>query len=53
VPEPLIGEELFAAGAYIEAGPLHAASLRVQDILRWLIIIIILVGGLLKMAGLL
>lgn len=50
-PEPLIGEELFAAGAYIEAGPLHAASLRVQDILRWLIIIITLVGALLKMGG--
>ena len=51
--EPLIGEELFAAGAYVDAGPLHVVSLRVQDILRWLIILVILVGALLKLAGLL
>ena len=51
--EPLIGEELFAAGAYVDAGPLHAASLTAQDILRWLIIIVILVGALLKLAGIL
>jgi hypothetical protein len=49
--EPLIGEELYAAGAYTDAGPLHASSLIVQDILRWLIIIVILVGSLLKLAG--
>ena len=51
--EPLIGEDLFAAGAYFDAGKLHAASLRVQDILRWLIIIVILVGALLKLVGIL
>jgi hypothetical protein len=51
--EPLIGEELFAAGAYVDAGRLHAASLTVQDILRWLIVIVILVGAVLKLAGLL
>ncbi len=50
--EPLIGEELFAAGAYLEADRLHAASLTVQDILRWLIIVIILGGAFLKMVGL-
>jgi hypothetical protein len=49
--EPLIGEELYAAGAYMNAGPLHASSLIVQDILRWLIIIVILVGSLLKLTG--
>lgn len=49
VQEPLIGEELFAAGAYMDAGPLHAASLRVQDILRWLIIVVILVGVLVQL----
>ena len=37
--EPIIGEELFAAGAYVQAGPLHSASLLVQDVLRWLIIL--------------
>jgi hypothetical protein len=51
--EPLIGEEIYAAGAYVESGPLHTASLTVQDILRWLIIAVILVGALLTLAGLL
>jgi len=51
--EPLIGEEIYAAGAYVESGPLHAASLIVQDILRWLIITVILVGALLALAGVL
>ncbi|MBE3065812.1 MAG: hypothetical protein IMZ73_00050 [Chloroflexi bacterium] len=49
--EPLIGEEIYAAGAYVESGPLHTASLTVQDILRWLIIAVILVGALLTLAG--
>lgn len=49
--EPLIGEELFAAGAYVGAGASHDASLQVQDILRWLIIVAILVGSLLKFMG--
>ena len=49
--EPLIGEELFAAGAYIGAGASHEASLHVQDILRWLIILAIIVGSLLKFVG--
>lgn len=49
--EPLIGEELFAAGAYVGAGPSHDASLNVQDILRWLIILAILVGAGLKVLG--
>ena len=51
--EPLIGEEVYAAGAYIESGPLHAVSLTVQDILRWLIIAAILTGTLLTLAGVL
>ena len=49
--EPLIAEELFAAGAYVGAGASHEASLQVQDILRWLIILAILVGSLLKFVG--
>jgi hypothetical protein len=49
--DPLIGEELFAAGAYLNAGPAHPASLAVQDILRWLLIIFILGGALLKKEG--
>jgi hypothetical protein len=49
--EPLIGEELFAAGAYVGAGAAHEASLQVQDIFRWLIIIAILAGSFLKFLG--
>ena len=47
--EPLIGEELFAAGAYVGAGASHEASLNVQDVLRWLIILALIVGAGLKM----
>ncbi|MBA4379826.1 MAG: hypothetical protein C0393_03940 [Anaerolinea sp.] len=51
--DALIGEELFAAGAYVKARPFHTASLIVQDNLRWLVVIAILVGAILKLAGLL
>ncbi len=51
--EPLLGEELYAAGAYVDSGRLHSASLTVQDILRWLIIAVIVVGALLKLIGIL
>lgn len=49
--EPLIGEELFASGAYVGAGAAHEASLNAQDILRWLIILGILIGSVLKLFG--
>jgi len=49
--DPLIGEELFAAGAYVGAGPAHEASVQVQDILRWLVILAILGGAVLKFLG--
>jgi hypothetical protein len=49
--DPLIGEELFAAGAYVGAGASHEASLHVQDILRWIIILAIILGSLLKFIG--
>jgi hypothetical protein len=49
--EPLIGEELFAAGAYVGAGAAHDASLNVQDLLRWLIILILIIGAGLKVLG--
>ena len=52
VEEPLIGEELFAAGAYSNAGPAHQASLQVQDIIRLVIILVLLVGSAFKLAGL-
>lgn len=49
--ETLIGEELFAAGAYLEGSPARAASLTVQDVLRWLIIAALVVGAGLKLLG--
>ncbi|MGE5378393.1 MAG: DUF6754 domain-containing protein [Bacteroidota bacterium] len=49
--DPLIGEELFAAGAYVGSGTVHEASLTVQDVLRWLIILAIVIGAGLKFLG--
>ena len=49
----LVGEELFAAGAYNQMGFMHAASLMVQDVLRWLVILALLAGAGLKLVGLL
>jgi len=51
VDDPLVGEELFAAGAYSNAGSAHQASLQVQDLLRWVIILILAGGSFLKMMG--
>lgn len=53
VQDPLIGEEIYAAGAYVQAGPAHTASLQIQDILRWLVIVLILGGAVLKLVGIL
>jgi len=49
--DALIGEELFATGAYLGAGPSHAASLTVQDILRWLVVLALLGGAFAKFTG--
>jgi len=49
--EPLIGEELYAGGAYLNAGSMHDASLRTQDILRWVLIAVIIFGILAKFLG--
>ncbi|MEW6240565.1 MAG: DUF6754 domain-containing protein [Chloroflexota bacterium] len=53
VQDPLIGEELYAAAAYAGAETSHAASLQVQDILRWLVVLALLAGAAMKLAGLL
>ncbi len=50
---PLLGEEIFAAGAYLDCGTAHRASLRAQDILRWGIAGVLLLGALAKMVGIL
>ena len=49
--EPLIGEDLFAVGAYTRPNSWHTASLRTQDIFRWVLVGIILVGAVLKLLG--
>jgi hypothetical protein len=50
--EPLIGEELFAAGAYLQVNKMHTASLFAQDVLRWVLIVILLIGATSKFLGL-
>lgn len=51
--EPLIGEEVFASGAYLGTDPTHSASLRVQDLFRWVLVAVILLGALARLVGLL
>lgn len=51
--KPLIGEELFAVPAYLQANPMHIASLKVQDILRGLVVLALLGGSILKLMGVL
>ncbi|MEW6716884.1 MAG: DUF6754 domain-containing protein [Chloroflexota bacterium] len=53
VQETLIGEEYFASGAYLGAGNMHLASLRTQDVFRWMLVLIILIGSALKLMGVL
>lgn len=48
---PLIGEEVFAGGAYLDVGPAHRASLRVQDTVRFIIVGGILIGVLISLLG--
>jgi hypothetical protein len=50
--ETLIGEELYAAPAYFGGRPAFTAGLTVEDILRWLTIVGLLVGVALKILGL-
>jgi hypothetical protein len=49
--EPLIGEETYAGGAYLGVGRMHIASLYAQDILRWLLIGLIIIGAIIKLIG--
>lgn len=51
--EPLIGEELFAIPAYLDSGHMYKASVQTQDILRWVVIITLIGGALLKLVGIL
>ncbi len=51
--EPLVGEELYAAGAYLGASAAHSASLRMQDVLRWVLAAAIGIGAILHLLGIL
>lgn len=49
--EPLIGEEMYAGGAYIGDKPMHIASLHAQDVIRWVaigLIVLFALGGLME-----
>ena len=48
----LLGEEIFAAGAYLSGRPAHIGSLRTQDWIRWLIVAAIVGGVAWKTLGL-
>lgn len=52
VENPLIGEEIYAGGAYLSNRLAHVSSLFAQDVMRWLMIAIIVVGIVLKTIGL-
>lgn len=45
----LWGEELFAATAYLEGNPAQLASIRTQDVLRWIVVVAIIVFLLLRL----
>jgi len=48
---PLLGEEVFAGGAYLGLRGTHRASLIAQDVLRLLIILVVIVGSFLGLVG--
>jgi hypothetical protein len=49
--DPLTGEELFAAPSYVGRDPSHRASLIVQDVLRWVLILALIGAAALKLVG--
>ncbi len=51
VDDPLLGEELFSAGAYLNEEPEVLAGLLIQDIARWGLVFVILVGIVLRYLG--
>lgn len=53
VDHPLLGEEIYASGAYLLKKPAHLSSLLAQDVARWLMAFAIVVAVALKTLGLL
>ena len=50
-PDPLIGEELYAGGAYLGGVGVHIASLKAQDVMRWVLIVVLVLGAIGKFLG--
>lgn len=53
IDNPLIGEEIYASGAYLLKKPAHLSSLLAQDVARWLVVLAIVVIVVMKTLGLL
>ncbi len=52
VSHPLIGEEIYASGAYLSDRPAHLSSLMAQDVLRWVLVAGIGIAIVLRTVGL-
>ncbi len=52
VSHPLFGEEIYAAGAYLNARRTHIGSLLAQDMMRGILVLIVVLGIVLRLAGL-
>lgn len=51
VPNTLVGEEIYAGGAYLSNRLSHVSSLVAQDVMRWMLVGIVIVGIALKSIG--
>lgn len=49
---PLLGEEVFAAVAYMDSDSVQRASLQAQDVARWIVIAFLLIASVAKLVGL-
>jgi hypothetical protein len=50
--DALLGEEIYALPAYLNSNGIYAASLLTQDVLRWILIIFLIMGAILRAIGL-
>jgi hypothetical protein len=50
--EPLVGEEMFVGGAYLDAKAADVASVQVQDWIRWALIAFIILGSIAQLFNL-
>lgn len=48
----LLGEEIFGLPAYLNPGSIYAGSLLAQDALRWILILFLIMGAILRAIGL-